>query len=220
MSVIKTLSLTNGKQLLDLNGSSVNFDLTFSAKSVDNSPFDAIVVDQATLDSNVNLDFQRANDGIISANIVSDKNVYQNYYLCLKSDKPCQVEVVIDKKEINAKLPSPQSPLPLSSQSPSSLPHLRLPTKPSNTNWMLIVTIIIIFSLFGGYYYYYYIYKKKKKIEDEDTLSSHKIFDTITQPQSPSPSPQYQTQYQPRYQDTENKTNFSKRLAALLKNDA
>jgi hypothetical protein len=214
MSVIKTLSLTNGKQLLDLNGSSVNFDLTFSAKSLDNSPFDAIVVDQATLDSNVNLDFQRATDGIISANIVSDKNVYQNYYLCLKSDKPCQVEVVIDKKEINANLPSPQSPLPLSSQSPSSLPHLRLPAKPSNTNWMLIGIIIIIFSLFGGYYYYY-IYKKKKKIEDEDTLSSHKIFDTITQ--SPSPPP---PQYQPRYQDTENKTNFSKRLAALLKNDA
>ena len=216
MSVVKTLSLTNGKQLLDLNGSSVNFDLTFSAKSVDNSPFDAIVVDQATLDSNVNLDFQRATDGIISANIVSDKNVYQNYYLCLKSDKPCQVEVVIDKKEINANLPPPQSPLPLSSQSPSSLPHLRLPTKPSNTNWMIIGIVIILLSLFGGYYYY--IYKKKKKIEDEDMLSSNKIFDTITQPQSPSP-PQYQTQYQTRYQDTENKTNFSKRLAALLKND-
>jgi hypothetical protein len=190
MSVTKTLSLTTGKQLLDLNGGSINFDLTFSAKSLDNSPFDAIVVDQSTLDSNVNLDFQHANDGVISANIVSDKNVYQNYYLCLKSDKPCQVEVVIDKKEIKANLP------PLNTQ------NLKPPIKPSKTNWMLIGVVIILFALLGVYYYYY-IYNKKNNKIDDDVPYSNKIFDTST--------PQHQSK------ESENKTNFSERLANLLR---
>ena len=188
MSVTKTLSLTTGKQLLDLNGGSINFDLTFSAKSVDNSPFEAIVVDQTTLDSNANLDFQHANEGVISANIVSDKNIYQNYYLCLKSDKPCQVEVVIDKKEIKANLPTHNSP------------HLKPPTKPGTTNWMLISVVIILFAL-GGFYYYYIYNKKNNKIDD--VPYSTKIFDTITPPH--------------QSKDSENKTNFSERLANLLR---
>ena len=147
MSVTKTLSLTNGKQLLDLNGESINFDITFSAKSLDNSPFYAIVVDQSTLDSNTNLDFQLAEGGIISANIVSDKNVYQNYYLCLKADKPCQIEVVINKKEIKANVPS------LESQ--SLKPPLKPPSKQDKTNWLFIGIVIIIIA--GSFYYYYYI---------------------------------------------------------------
>lgn len=195
MSIIKTLSLTTGKQLLDLNGSSINFDLTFTAKSLDNSPFDAIVVDQATLDSNINLEFQRAEDGIISANIISDKNVYQNYYLCLKSDKPCQVEVAIDKKEIKANLPPASLPLPLSQPA-----QLKPPTKLDKTNWTLIGIAIILFAL-GGLYYYYMYNKKNSKPEEE--LYSNKIFDSST--------PQQQ------FKDTEVKTQFSERLANLLR---
>ena len=195
MSIIKTLSLTTGKQLLDLNGSSINFDLTFTAKSLDNSPFDAIVVDQATLDSNINLEFQRADDGIISANIISDKNVYQNYYLCLKSDKPCQVEVAIDKKEIKANLPPASLPLPLSQPA-----QLKPPTKLDKTNWTLIGIAIILFAL-GGLYYYYMYNKKNSKPEEE--LYSNKIFDSST--------PQQQ------FKDTEVKTQFSERLANLLR---
>jgi len=197
MSIIKTLSLTTGKQLLDLNGSSINFDLTFTAKSLDNSPFDAIVIDQATLDSNVNLEFQHASDGIISANIISDKNVYQNYYLCLKSDKPCQVEVAIDKKEIKANLPAEPLPLPLPL---SQSAHLKPPTKLDKTNWTLIGIAIILFALGGLYYYYTY---NKKNIKPEQELHSNKIFDSST--------PQQQ------FKDTEVKAPFSERLANLLR---
>ena len=92
MSVKKTLSLTSRQQLIDLNEETTNFDLTFKAKSLDNSHFDVLVVDQTTLDNNPNLEYKRAK-GEISGNIISDKNVYQNYFLCLKSEKPCDVEI-------------------------------------------------------------------------------------------------------------------------------
>ena len=52
MSVKKILSLTGGgKQLIDLNGASTNFDLTFTATSSENSDFHALVIDQKTLDT-------------------------------------------------------------------------------------------------------------------------------------------------------------------------
>jgi hypothetical protein len=190
MSVTKTLSLTNGQQLLDLNGDSINFDITFSAKSLDNCPFDAIVVDQSTLDNNSILDFQRVQDGIISANIVSDKNVYQNYYLCLKAEKPCQVEVVINKKEIKANVPSLDS---LASQSLKT--SLKPPSKQDKTNWLFIGIVIII--ILGSFYYYYYIYKKNKNnnTNQETTITSNEIFDVYSSPPKTSehvPNPFYE----------------------------
>ena len=166
-SVKKNLSLTNGKtQLVDLNGGSINFDIAFTAKSLDNSQFNAIVATQTTLDSGTPLNFQTAMSGTISAHIVSDKNVYDNYYLCLKADKNCDIEVLITKKEIAAKVPQPHESPRSNLNSSSTLqmkapPPLKPPSKPSKTNWSLICIVILIIGGFG-FYYYYYIYKKKK----------------------------------------------------------
>ena len=76
------------KQLIDLNGDSINFNLNFKVQSKDNSPFHVLVVDQDTLDNTPSLEYKEAK-GSISGNIVADKNKYQNYYLILKSDNPC-----------------------------------------------------------------------------------------------------------------------------------
>jgi hypothetical protein len=87
------------KQLIDLNGQTTNFDITFNATSVDGSEFDIVVVDQTTLDNNAELNYKKAN-GTLSGNIISDKNVYQNYFIVLKADKPTKVDITINKKEI------------------------------------------------------------------------------------------------------------------------
>lgn len=100
MSTNKTVNATSRQQLVDLNGETTNFDLTFTAKSTTGSEFDVLVVDQATLDSNPTLDFKRTNGGAISGNIVSDKDTYQNYFLCIKADNPTEVNVTINKREI------------------------------------------------------------------------------------------------------------------------
>lgn len=97
----KTYVLGNIKKLVDLNGDTKNFDLTFTARSQDGSTFYALVIDQATLDNSTELEYKEA-PGEISANIISDKNVYQNYLLVLKAKdgNACKVDVTIDKKEI------------------------------------------------------------------------------------------------------------------------
>jgi len=156
MSETKTLTLTKGKQLIDLNGRLTNFDLTFQAKSLDNSPFDVVVVDQSTLDNNNNLEFKRAT-GTISGNIVSDNNVYQNYFLCLKSENPCQIEVLIDKKEIQ---PRPQQPQMQLQQSQFANKSESL----EKSNWKMIYIAIVVIVGAGVLYYLY----KKEKIVKED----------------------------------------------------
>jgi hypothetical protein len=155
MATKKVVSLTAVKQLMDLNEGLTNFDVTFTAKSLDNSDFYALVVDQATLDSNSPLDFKLAN-GSISANIISDKNVFQNHFLCLKSDKPCQVEVVIDKKEIEPRVQNHST----MQQHNLSAPSLKPPTKPSKINWVLIFIVVALGACALGYYF---IYSKNKK---------------------------------------------------------
>ena len=200
MSVKKILSLTGGgKQLIDLNGASTNFDLTFTATSSENSDFHALVIDQKTLDTvpHDTLEFKRAN-GSISGNIVSDKNLYQNYFLCLKSDKPCQVEVVINKKEIQPK-PAQQHPPHHPPQQPQQVnataPRVKSVTPPSSTNWKLILIVIVII-IGGGLCYYMYINKKKEQkqhgIENTMTpsistlITSPSLVSGITNSQTPS----------------------------------
>jgi|694.fasta_scaffold05628_21 hypothetical protein len=186
MSVKKILSLTGGgKQLIDLNGDSINFDLTFTARSSENSDFHALVVDQNTLDKvpHDSLEFKRAN-GSISGNIVSDKNLYQNYFLCLKSDKPCEVEVIINKKEIQPAQPQPHhQPRPHPQQVNATEPRVKNVTPPpSSTNWKLICIVIVII-IGGGLCYYMYVNKKKQqKNQNIENTMTPSISTLITSP--------------------------------------
>ena len=95
----KKNTLSNRKQLIDLNGDTTNFKLSFNATATKGESFDAVVVDQKTLDSGKDLVYKKAN-GNISGNIIADKNIYQNYFLLLKSDAPCECIVNINKTEI------------------------------------------------------------------------------------------------------------------------
>lgn len=132
----KLFKLSKIQQLVDLNGDLTNFNLTFKATSKNGSPFQALVVDQTTLDSVPNLEYKKVTDGVISGNIVADKGVYQNYFLILKADNPCDCEITIDKKEIPAK----KHP---------ELTHEKvvenyLENSESTVNWKLIFTVIVI----------------------------------------------------------------------------
>lgn len=166
MTTKKVITLSSVKQLIDLNGTSTNVDVTFTAKSLDNSDFYALVVDQRTLDSNEPLEFKLAK-GSISANIIADNNVYQNHFLCLKSDKPCQVEVVIDKKEIQSAIPPPPPPpqpwqmdTPVIQRQTEHFSHTNQ-IKNKGTNWVLIFVVCALAA--GGLAYYYFVYTKKKQ---------------------------------------------------------
>ena len=100
MTITNTYNLNKTKQLIDLNGDTTNFEIQFTATTPNKEPFYAIVVDQNTLDSDNPINFKKVTDGTISGNIRNDKNIYNNYFLLLKSDDPCECFVNIDKIEI------------------------------------------------------------------------------------------------------------------------
>ena len=100
MSVTKKIyTIGSVQQLIDLNGDTTNFEISFKVVSENSETFEVLVVDQKTLDKSENIQY-RTVKGDISGNIIHDKNIYDNYYIILKSDKPCNVEVEITKTEI------------------------------------------------------------------------------------------------------------------------
>jgi hypothetical protein len=192
MSTKKTVMVTNRQQLIDLNGEMINFDLTFTATSKNKEPFDILVVDQTTLDNNPKLEYKRAN-GVISANIISDKNVYQNYFLCIKADNPCEVDVVIEKKEISPNLSGSNNTVPSQNELQQSgyqnvpepsvnVPNMHgmlnmqnssqmlLPPRQSSTNWKLVLIVIVL--LVGGYALYTMYTKQDSSIKSSFGNSS------------------------------------------------
>ena len=98
-TTVKNIKLSPIKQLFDLNGELTNFDLYFEI-STKNVPFDVLVVTQKILDTNNDLQYRNVANGFINGNIVSDKGVYDNYFLLIKSNQECDCQIKITIKEI------------------------------------------------------------------------------------------------------------------------
>lgn len=168
-------SLSKVKQLVDLNGEITNFDISFRAKTKNGESFDVLVLDQTTLDNSSNLEYKKAS-GEISGHLVQDKNVYQNYFLILKADNPCQCEVEIVRQEIpraqpqnsgvpNGVLPNGNTPgslMPLPPSGPQG--GLQGSVDQSSTNWPKIIITALVFAGIG--YAMYYFLKKRKDTDD------------------------------------------------------
>ena len=169
------------KQLIDLNGDKVNFELQFKVDSTDGSEFDALVVTQEMLDSGAEINYQKAN-GTISGNIISDKGEYQSYLLILKSDTPTEVVVSSMMRDIPfnpsqpqtqpQQQPQPQQPQqPYQPYQPSYQPQPYQPQPPqpskkkSKINWVNVLLIVIGFVMLGfvGWMFYKYFTKDHQK---------------------------------------------------------
>ena len=151
----KTYSLSKIKQLIDLNGDSTNFDLKFKVTCKDDSPFQVLVVDQTTLDNTETLEYKDVT-GVISGNVIADKNVFQNHFLILKSDNQCEVDVEIIKTEL------PKTPDSVIQQ--QNQPVLNPQTQPirhtsQGTSWLKIGLIALV--IIGGGLLLWYLYKRK-----------------------------------------------------------
>ena len=92
----KHILINNMKTLVDLNGDDVNFDIDFKVTSKNNEPYIISVVDQKTLDNQEDLEYKEVVDGYIAGNVKNTKNVYQNYFLCLKSPSESEIECDIE----------------------------------------------------------------------------------------------------------------------------
>lgn len=160
----QTYTLSKLRQLIDLNGDTTNFDVSFKVVSKNGEPFDIVVVDQTTLDNNPELSYRPASNGQMSGNIIQDKNIYQNYFLVLKAEQPCECDVEIVKKEL------PKAPVATAERNLTPPPPTAKTTsKPSSEeggNWKfwLIVGVIAV-----GAVVLYFIYRHdKKKAKETD----------------------------------------------------
>lgn len=159
----KTYSLTEKPQLIDLNGESVNFDLSFSATNTKGQNFWAVVVDQTQLDSGDEPQYRETEKGTISANIVSDQGIYQSYYLMLKSEKPCQVLVTITKNEKPNSTPPPVDPEPEPEQ-PQQKKQQQNQKNQQKTGWKkyLVPGLVALGIAAGAAVVYFTMFRGKK----------------------------------------------------------
>jgi hypothetical protein len=98
--ITRTYTVNKFKQLIELNDNKTNFDISFEVKSKDGSPFKALVISEADLNSGNPLEYQDVHEGNISGNIVNDKGVFQTYFLLLKAENEIECDVTISVKEI------------------------------------------------------------------------------------------------------------------------
>jgi len=135
-----TLTLASQKQLVDLNEDRTLFDIEVSVTAEDpNEQFEAVILNQTELDSG-EVNYQ-VHQGAMEARLVNDKNIYQNYFLCVRGTKGKKVNIEIkhnpappeaieeaftedDYEEESEIMPIPLPPLP-PKKAPSSIFSMR-----------------------------------------------------------------------------------------------
>lgn len=196
-----TYNLTSIKQLIDLNGDKVNFEVQFKIDAKNGETFDALVVTQEMIDSGGDLNYQKA-EGSIGGNIISDKGQYQNYLLLLKAEKPTEVNVTIQLKDLPPSqpesLPQQQVPNPNGQPNPNyPQPNPNYPPNPNyhnypppypiknkknKVNWLNIIFIVIGVILVGFVGWMFYKYFTKNQIESQmhQEIDTDKITNEIS----------------------------------------
>lgn len=183
MTTKKTYNLSTIKTLIDLNGDSINFEATFRIISKDKQPFHILVIDQTSLDNNPNPEYQLADKGEISGTIKQDKNVYQNFFILLKADKPCECEVLIDKRELpkNNNLILPQAP-----------PQERQNNTTEEKSSFSLFKILFIIGAILVIAYLFYLYSKKDTKQPDNIIPKNlKVYSgSASEVGSPKGSPE------------------------------
>jgi hypothetical protein len=167
----KTYQIDKHKQLIPLNGSTVNFSCFFEVKSKDKKPFNITIVEQGEIKPK---QYKLVDDGYINGQIESDGQL-KSYFLVLKSQQPCEcdVRVVVKPKEAGENVSQQQPPQQQPSNGPIQPPPQPPPdmvVQPSETYFQMkyiigiSVTIIIVYLL--------YRYRKAifEKLSTKDTL--------------------------------------------------
>ena len=153
---IKHILVNDIKKLVDLNGDDINFDIDFRVTSKNGEPFIISVVDQNTLDNQEDLEYKEVEDGIISGNVKNNKNVYQNYFLCLKSITDSDIECNVEIVRKTPPLPNNMSIYEDTEfKSPSSYNNKSYYDCILEWKWYIFIILIVIFA--------YYIYHNKTK---------------------------------------------------------
>lgn len=140
------LTLSEQKQLIDLNQDKTLFDIEVSVTHKDQTAsFEAVIINQTELDSGT-FDYKTFT-GQLKARLTNNKPIYQNYFLCIKGKGDVQYEIKLNPDPV----PEPEQPL--------VPPIKKIAKKPKesifNSKTLLIFLIIIglgvgLYFIWGG----------------------------------------------------------------------
>lgn len=93
----KTYQIDKHKQLIPLNGSTVNFSCFFEVKSKNNKPFQIAIVEQGEIKPK---EYKLVDNGQINGKFESDGQL-KTYFMVLKAQQPCDcdVQIIVEPKE-------------------------------------------------------------------------------------------------------------------------
>lgn len=183
MNENKMVKLTKYMQLIDLNKELTNFDINFSVKERSGKSFQLAVVDQTTLDSGSDIQYETIN-GETSANLISNKDVYQNYFLCLKTIENKSDNVVVDININGREIPAETVTNTTQNTTQNTTPQI-VKTETGvvaflKKNWKVIVAVIVLIAI--GVFVYYYYFNKSSTVNDNSTP---KLLESINDSLSP-----------------------------------
>ena len=169
----KTYPCSDVRQLIDLNGDATNFNAKFTLTSEKGDEFDMLVVDQTMLDNQKELQYKRVTEGTISGKIELDKNVYQNYFIILKSDKPTDINVEIEFERLPDRMPQEK-------YNPQLQPPPPPPPPKKSRLWVKILIGVAILAAIVLIYFMFFHKKEGKDVENGDvetlpTISEAKL---------------------------------------------
>lgn len=175
MSSKEVISLGKTKRLIDLNKSYTNFKLTFNVVSENQEDFFLAVVDQKTLDevADSDIEYKLAN-GSLSGSVVSDKNIYQNYFLILKSENPVNVNVEINIEELPKKI-NPPMPQNNGVNNPGRVKGVMPSLNKGFFDSLTTKQIVLIVGVIGVLVFLYFRYGKKSNEVAESVITSTEL---------------------------------------------
>jgi hypothetical protein len=175
--------INNVQQLFELNPNLVNFKSSFAVKSLSNEPFMGIVINQQTLDSGENLAFKTADQGFFSGEIIQDNNLYTNWYLALKSQKPNKVMINIQTQPVPARQTNP-----VDQYNVDAHPHAYHPPIQSRESYFTptnIMTVVAVLAAGAAFYFAYQYYKNNQS----QSKSMNKVAASLLPSQQPVIAP-------------------------------
>jgi hypothetical protein len=155
------------KQLIDLNGEVVNFNLEFVITPSDadkDKPYEIAITTQDKLDANAEIKFATIK-GQFRKNLVNNSNNYQNFCLMINSDKPFKDSMQLDINIEDLGVPEPPPPqvrehFPRVQQKVSETPTKNPETDSGNKKIKYILGGLVIIV---GACLLYYFWKKSQK---------------------------------------------------------
>ena len=161
----KIITLGPIKQLIDVNDSLKNFIADFTIEC--ENEFDIVIVNQTILDDEDSIEYKHITTGTMSGRIVQDKNIFEHFFILIKSDIPSKAKIYINIEELN-----------IPKDIPKDVPkESRLKNVKKNDDkrlYMLGLGIVIVASLF-----FYVVYRNTSVASSASSASDTSISDNV-----------------------------------------